>query len=100
VESSGNFTVKSAYRMLMRDFVRPGEDCKEIIWHVISPLKIVLFVRKIIQNRLPTKDSLVKMVINMIASSCEPSSNILILCCLSVLVLVRRFSRFIDLLIW
>jgi len=58
--SSGKYTVKSAYRLLMSDFVRTGEKFNQIILHAISPLKVVLFAWKMIRNWLPIKNNIVK----------------------------------------
>lgn len=60
-EQSEKYFVKGTYQLLTQDFsVKEINllDVKDIVWSKVVPLKVSVFSRKLLQNRLPTKDKL------------------------------------------
>lgn len=53
-------TVCGVYQMLMRHEMHNFDVVSEAIWHKIVPLKIPIFVWRLLRNRWPTKDNLVR----------------------------------------
>ncbi|RHN56578.1 putative reverse transcriptase zinc-binding domain-containing protein [Medicago truncatula] len=71
LESSGVFTVRSAYNYLTLQppLVLSVDAC--FLWHRDIPLKVVLFAWRLFRDRLPTKDNLFRRgVINQTSRLC------------------------------
>jgi hypothetical protein len=52
--------VKEAYRFLTTPEVPPDRSLVDNVWHHCIPSKVSLFVWRLLRNRLPTKDNLVR----------------------------------------
>lgn len=57
---SGMYYVKAAYRFLMRENMVDDEARLQWVWNRYTPLKVSAFAWKMLQNRIPTKDNLIK----------------------------------------
>ncbi|PNX76751.1 receptor-like kinase [Trifolium pratense] len=60
VWSRGNYSVKEAYDSIMEGMVAEGQCNSAVVWNGLVPLKVAVFVWRLIQNRVPTKDNLFK----------------------------------------
>jgi len=58
LESSNDFTVRSAYKVLIHQQHSATTVSSKVLWHKDIPLKIVLFAWRLFRDRLPTKDNL------------------------------------------
>jgi len=60
LEKSNVYTVRSAYncQSAQLQIVDPGEV--KLLWQKYVPLKVVIFVWRLLRNRLPTKDDLLR----------------------------------------
>jgi len=58
LESTSNYTVRSAYKFSNEQFHLASEVQLPSIWHKDVPLKVVLFVWRLFHDRLPTRDNL------------------------------------------
>ncbi|XP_024634727.1 uncharacterized protein [Medicago truncatula] len=54
------FTVRGAYQMLMRQEIQDDDVASNAPWHKNVPLKVSICVWRLIRNRWPTKDNLVR----------------------------------------
>jgi hypothetical protein len=88
LETSSVYTVRSAYKFFNANVpADPGVPI-DSLWHKDVPLKVVLFVWRLLRDRLPTKDNLYRrQVIDIDARSCvagcgevETSSHLLLHC--------------------
>ena len=58
LESSNDFTVQSAYKVMVHRHHSTSTVSLKVLWHNDVPLKVVLFAWRLIRDRLPTKDNL------------------------------------------
>jgi len=54
------YTVKGAYQLLTSVDEPPARGLFDNVWHKHVPLKVSLFAWRLLRNRLPTKDNLVR----------------------------------------
>ncbi|GLU12194.1 hypothetical protein SLE2022_288940 [Rubroshorea leprosula] len=59
-DSKGNYSTKSAYSLLNISIEEPGSIQFNKIWNSTVPLKVSAFVWKLLQDRIPTGESLLK----------------------------------------
>lgn len=65
------YTVRGSYHLLTTKDVPPRDSAASLIWHHQVPLKVSLFAWRLLRDRLPTKDNLVRRrVIDSEASLC------------------------------
>jgi len=57
---SGSYYVCGVYRFLMSYQVQRLVAVSNLLWHKDVPTKVSVFVWRLLQNKLPTKDNLVK----------------------------------------
>ncbi|XP_024630644.1 uncharacterized protein [Medicago truncatula] len=60
LKSSNDFTVRSASKVLVNQQNTYTEVSPNALWHKDIPLKVVLFAWRLIRDRLPTKDNLIR----------------------------------------
>ena len=60
LESSNDFTVRSAYKVFVNQQNTFIEVSPKVLWHKDIPLKVVLFAWRLFRDRLPTKDNLIR----------------------------------------
>jgi len=58
LESSNDFTVRSAYKVLVHQHPIDTTVSSKVLWHKDIPLKVVIFIWRLFRDRLPTKDNL------------------------------------------
>ena len=58
VDSSTNYTVRSAYNALITQVNVENMEAVPFPWHKDVPLKVLLFVWRLFRDRLPTKNNL------------------------------------------
>ncbi|MCI35872.1 70 kDa peptidyl-prolyl isomerase, partial [Trifolium medium] len=59
-DAGGGYSVKDAYRLLTT-MDPPGVDAaSDLIWHKQVPLKVSVLAWRLLRNKLPTKDNLVR----------------------------------------
>jgi len=58
LESSNDFTVRNAYKVMVHQHHSASTVALKVLWHKDVPLKVILFARHLIRDRLPTKDNL------------------------------------------
>ena len=54
------YTVKGVYQLFTSVDEPPASDILDNVWHKHVPLKVSLFAWRLLRNRLPTKDNLVR----------------------------------------
>jgi hypothetical protein len=54
------YTVKGTYHFLTTVDAPPDRGMFDDVWHMQAPLKVSLFAWRLLRNRLPTKDNLVR----------------------------------------
>ncbi|GKV45849.1 hypothetical protein SLEP1_g52884 [Rubroshorea leprosula] len=59
-DSKGNYSTKSAYSLLNNSIKEPGSIQFNKIWNSKVPLKVSAFVWKLLQDRIPTGENLLK----------------------------------------
>lgn len=59
-ESAGIHTVNYAYKCLRCDEAQVMDITLQQVWNKLVPLKVTTFVWKLMWNRVPTKDNLIK----------------------------------------
>ncbi|GKU95921.1 hypothetical protein SLEP1_g9218 [Rubroshorea leprosula] len=59
-DSKGNYSTKSAYSLLNNSIEEPGSIQFNKIWNSKVPLKVSAFVWKLLQDRIPTGENLLK----------------------------------------
>jgi len=60
LHSSHRYTVKSAYNNLTVANVDFGEGFNHVLWIKVIPLKVNIFIWRMLLNRIPTKDNLLR----------------------------------------
>lgn len=63
LEHINGYSVKGTYRFLTTVDAPPEHGQFDDVWHKQVPLKVSLFVWRLLPNRLPTKDNLVRLQI-------------------------------------
>jgi len=58
LDTSGIYSVQSAYDMLTSDDNNLVNEVSDMIWHIHVPLKVSLLAWRLLRNRLPTKVNL------------------------------------------
>jgi hypothetical protein len=54
------YSVREAYHLLTSGVAPLGREHIDNVWHNLIPLKVSLFVWRLLRNRLPTRDNLVR----------------------------------------
>ena len=88
LESSNDFTVRSAYKVLTPHHQIDTMVSTKVLWHKDIPLKVVLFVWRLFRDRLQTKDNLYRRRVIMSddtlcvggCASIESSSHLFLHC--------------------
>ena len=57
---SDGYTVRGVYQMLMRQEMHIHDAVTDAPWHKSAPLKVSFCVWRLLRNRWPTKDNLVR----------------------------------------
>ncbi|KAH1239475.1 putative ribonuclease H protein [Glycine max] len=58
-DSSGQYTVRSAYNVLREDLLQEDQDGEfKELWKVKVPSKVIVFAWRLLKDRLPTRDNL------------------------------------------
>jgi len=71
LESTNNFSICSAYNVLVHQNHSATTVSFQDLWHKDIPLKVVLFAWRLFCDRLPTKDNLIRRgVIAYVDSLC------------------------------
>jgi hypothetical protein len=63
------YTVREAYRYITSNGVHVDRSTVDDVWHKLIPSKVSLFVWRLLRNRLPTKDNLVRRRVLQISES-------------------------------
>ncbi|KAK2408980.1 hypothetical protein QL285_044442 [Trifolium repens] len=58
--SKNSYSVKEAYKLLLAEYETEDSRDQLIAWNELVPLKVSVLVWKLLQNKIPTKDNLVK----------------------------------------
>jgi hypothetical protein len=70
-DPSGGYTVRGAYKLLSYRDLQGVEATTYLIWHKQVPLKATILTWRLLRNRLPTKDNLVRQhIITHESSNC------------------------------
>jgi len=78
LDSSSNYTVRSAYKYLNDQFHIGSEVQVPVFWHKDVPLKVVLFAWRLFRDRLSTKDNLFRrQIIDVDAQSCSGGCGVI-----------------------
>ncbi|GAU44687.1 hypothetical protein TSUD_183450 [Trifolium subterraneum] len=59
-DPGGGYTVRGAYNLLTRTDMVVEDDPTDLIWHKQVPTKVSILAWRLLRNRLPTKDNLVR----------------------------------------
>jgi len=72
------YSVRGAYHLLITNDIPIADPTTEMIWHKKVPLKVSIFVWRLLHDRLPTKSNLVNRgVISSEASLCVSGCDII-----------------------
>ncbi|KAK2409335.1 hypothetical protein QL285_044766 [Trifolium repens] len=74
------YTVRGAYQLLTSQILTSLDDAKNLIWHPQVPLKVYIFVWRLLRDRLPTKANLVTRgilspTVHLCVSGCGPAET-------------------------
>lgn len=70
-ESDGKYSVRSAYDGIFESNVDLEEDCFKLLWKLKIPSNALALCWKVLLNRIPTRDNLIRRQIQL-ADSCCP----------------------------
>lgn len=86
LKNSNVFSVRSVYNYLTAQPIVDVPVDAKLFWHKDIPLKVVIFAWRLLRNRLPTKDNLIRRgVINndsIMCGSSETFNHVFLHCCI------------------
>ena len=71
-DPTGQYTSNNAYKVIMGGAATiTQEECFVKLWSIKVPRKIAIFARRLIRNRLPTRQSLQRRQVQVADTSCQ-----------------------------
>ncbi|KAH1232409.1 hypothetical protein GmHk_09G025071 [Glycine max] len=71
-DPTGQYTANNAYKVIMGGATAiTQEECFVKLWSIKVPRKIAIFARRLIRNRLPTRQSLQRRQVQVADTSCQ-----------------------------
>ncbi|MCI40079.1 helicase-like protein [Trifolium medium] len=59
-DPGGGYTVQGTYNLITSREFQDAEATSDLIWHKQVPLKVSVLALRLLRNRLPTKDNLLR----------------------------------------